>query len=68
MAIDEAGHDEPHRCVDGLAALEFPAEVGGLADGDDAVPRIATAPSVTMCRSRVEREQRAMLDQDIDDF
>ena len=51
MPVDQPGHDEPHRGVDRLAPREPLAKVAVLPTATMRSLRMATAPSVMMCRS-----------------
>src|SRR4051794_27999445 len=66
MAVYQPWHDKPQRGVDDLLALELLPQVGGLADGGDAVLADRDRAVGDDLAPAVEREQRPVLDQNID--
>ena len=68
MAIDQAGHHQPQRGVDRFFASVFRLQIGGLTDRHDAILGDGDCAVGEDVPLRIESEQSAMLDQNIDAF
>ena len=68
MAVNKAGHDQLQRCIDGLGALEAAAQIGRLADRDNAVLTDGNRTIGDDVPIFVEGKHNTVLDQDIDIF
>ncbi len=66
VAVDQAGHDQPQRRVDRLGALVSVAQIGRLADRDDAILADGDGAIGDDVPVVVEGEHNSVLDQDID--
>ena len=65
MAVDQAGHHQPHGCVESLLPRELSPHIRRLADGGDAVLAYGYRSVGDYLAILVEREQNAVLYQNI---